>query len=97
MNDFHKFVAVRVVVLGMKYPGANGSRLVGQQIALRGSRDDPNELFGTFASSVAVLMKCCSDNSHFLRDFLGFCRVGFAHESLIGHTDRGGRDLVLQA
>ena len=60
LNDGFKGLASDVVVLRVKYPGANWGRLISQRVEVIGDDDDfPHGLFGLFAKSVAAFVECC--------------------------------------
>ena len=73
-------MASGVVVFWVKYPSADGCRLIGQLVeVVRGDDDFPDWLFGLFAKLIATLMECYADGSNICGDSQCFGRFGFFH------------------
>ena len=88
LNDAFKGLASDVVVVRVKYPGADGVGLVGEFVEDFGGDDDfPDGLFGEFAKSVAALMQCCFYGRNVCGDSECFGRFGFFHWYSISRYD----------
>ncbi len=81
LNDVCNSVAAGVVVVWVKYPGADGGGLIGEEVeVVRGDDDFPDGLLGLFAKSIAAFVECCANVSNFLRDSECFGRFRLFHE-----------------
>lgn len=66
LNDGFDSVAVGLFALGVNYPAADGSRLIGQEVAALGiNKDEPKGSFGAFSSTIAAFFERCADGSNF--------------------------------
>ena len=68
MDNVQEGLAVRVTALGMEYPGANGSGLIGERVAVIGCKNCPCSLPVLFADGVAVFFECGFYGSNFCGD-----------------------------
>jgi hypothetical protein len=69
LNDVREGVARGIVILRVKQPSADRSRLIGQQVEfVIGDVNSPGSLFGLLADAITLSFECCSDNRYFFGD-----------------------------
>ncbi len=69
MNDGREGVARSIVILRVKYPSADGSGLIGQEVEfVIGDVNSPGSLFGLFADTITPSFECSSDGINLLSD-----------------------------